>query len=199
MDKVLHTAIYKEKNMYYTIDIAGMKRDLRLYTVSPDTKIGAFIMFGDVEITEYTSKKLLELAPEFDYIITSEAKSIPLAYEMARQAGMNDYIVARKSLKVYMENPVGVELKSITTANVQTLYLGDSDVEKIRGKRILIVDDVISTGESLAAMEKLVNAAEGIIVGKLSVLAEGKAAERDDIIFLEKLPLFNADGTVKDI
>ena len=199
MDKVLHTAINKEKNMYYTIDIAGMKRDLRLYTVSPDTKIGAFIMFGDVEITEYTSKKLLELAPEFDYIITSEAKSIPLAYEMARQAGMNDYIVARKSLKVYMENPVGVELKSITTANVQTLYLGDSDVEKIRGKRILIVDDVISTGESLAAMEKLVNAAEGIIVGKLSVLAEGKAAEREDITFLQKLPLFNADGTVKDI
>lgn len=185
--------------MHYTIDIAGMKRDLRLYTVSPDTKIGAFIMFGDVEITEYTAKKLLELAPEFDYIITSEAKSIPLAYEMARQAGMNDYIVARKSLKVYMEDPVGVELKSITTANVQTLYLGDSDVEKIRGNRILIVDDVISTGESLAAMEKLVNAADGIIVGKLSVLAEGKAAERDDITFLEKLPLFNADGTVKDI
>ncbi len=184
--------------MHYTIDIAGMKRDLRLYSIGPDTKIAAFIMFGDVEITKHTAAKLLEIAPEFDYIITSEAKSIPLAYEMAFQAGMNDYIVARKSLKVYMENPVGVELQSITTQNVQTLYLGDSDVDKIRGKRILIVDDVISTGESLAAMEKLVTAAEGIIVGKYSVLAEGKAADRDDIVFLEKLPLFNADGSIKE-
>ncbi len=180
--------------MYYTIDIAGMKRDLKLFSVNDDLKIAAFILFGDVEITEHTAKKLLEQAPQFDLILTSEAKSIPLAYEMARQAGQNDYIIARKGIKVYMEDVLTVSVNSITTLTSQSLHLGKDDVDRIRGRRILIVDDVISTGESLLAMEKLVTKAGGEIVGKMAVLAEGDAFDREDITVLAKLPLFDKDG-----
>lgn len=183
--------------MYYTIDIAGMKRDLKLFSVNDDLKIAAFILFGDVEITEHSAKKLLEKAPEFDLILTAEAKSIPLAYEMARQAGMNDYIIARKGMKVYMENAISVTVNSITTLSSQTLYLGGDDADRIKGRRILIVDDVISTGESLTAMEKLVTKAGGQIVGRMAVLAEGDAYDREDITVLGKLPLFDADGNVR--
>lgn len=183
--------------MFYTIDIAGMKRDLKLFPVSSDTQIAAFILFGDVEITRHAAKKLLEKAPEFDLILTAEAKSIPLAYEMAAQAGMNDYIVARKGLKVYMEDVLTVSVNSITTMNLQSLYLGKDEVDRIKGRRILIIDDVISTGESLLAMEKLTEKAGGIIVGKMAVLAEGDAFDRDDITVLGKLPLFDQDGNVR--
>ena len=146
-------------------------------------------MFSDVEMTVRCAEELLKRAPEHDLIITAESKGIPLAYEMAKQEGKN-YILARKGLKAYMTNPIKVEVKSITTAKVQTLYLDECDVEKMKGKRILIVDDVISTGESLHAIEELVNEAGGNIVGKMAVLAEGDAADRHDIIFLQKLPLF---------
>lgn len=183
--------------MFYTIDIAGMKRDLKLFPVSSDTQIAAFILFGDVEITRHAAKKLLEKAPEFDLILTAEAKSIPLAYEMAAQAGMNDYIIARKGLKVYMEDVLTVSVNSITTMNLQSLYLGKDEVDRIKGRRILIIDDVISTGESLLAMEKLTEKAGGIIVGKMAVLAEGDAFDRDDITVLGKLPLFDQDGNVR--
>lgn len=183
--------------MYYTIDIAGMKRDLRLFPVSNDTCIAAFILFGDVEITEHSAKKLLEKAPDFDIIMTAEAKSIPLAYEMARQAGQNDYIIARKGAKVYMDGMISVNVRSITTEHVQTLFLGDDEVERMKDRKVLIVDDVVSTGESLAAMEALVKKAGGNIVGKMFVLAEGDAKNRDDVTFLAPLPLFNSDGTVK--
>ncbi len=183
--------------MYHTVDIAGMKRDLKLYPAGPDTKIAAFILFGDVEITGHAASKLLELAPDYDLIFTAEAKSIPLAYEMARQSGSNDYIIARKGMKVYMEDAISVHVRSITTENVQTLYLGGNEVERIKGKKILIVDDVVSTGESLAAMEELVEKAGGIIADRMFVLAEGAAAERKDITYLAKIPLFDADGRVK--
>lgn len=183
--------------MYHTIDIAGMKRDLKLYPVGPDTQIAAFILFGDVEITKHAASKLLEKAPGFDLIFTAEAKSIPLAYEMARQSGHNDYIVARKGMKVYMEDAISVHVRSITTENVQTLYLGRSEADRVKGKRILIVDDVVSTGESLAAIEALVEKAGGNIAGKMFVLAEGEAADRDDIIYLAKQPLFDAKGDMK--
>ncbi len=182
--------------MYYTMNIAGLERDLPLCRINDDLYIAAFIMFGDVGITEAAAAELLKKAPEFDIIITAESKGIPLAYEMARQSG-KDYIVARKNEKLYMKNVITTEVNSITTDFVQKLCLGEEDAEFMNGKRILVVDDVISTGESLRSLEVLIAQTGGNIVGRMSVLAEGDAADRDDIIFLEKLPLFNADGTVK--
>jgi len=173
----------------YTMQIAGLERDLPLCAVSDSLDIAAFIMFSDVEITEACAKELLKVVPEFDYIVTAESKGIPLAYEMSRQCG-KVYIPARKGLKVYMTNPISVSVKSITTAAEQSLHLGGKEANMINGKRVLIVDDVISTGGSLLALEALVEKAGGVIVGKAAVLAEGEAADRDDIIFLEKLPVF---------
>ncbi len=183
--------------MYYEMTIAGLKRQLPLCRITDDLYIGAFIMFSDVEITKASAEQLLAKAPEFDVIITAESKGIPLAYEMARQAGIDDYIVARKGAKLYMQNVITTDVDSITTDHIQTLCLGQTEIDKMKGKRILIVDDVISTGESLRSLEVLVNQVGGNIVGKMAVLAEGEAADRDDIIFLEKLPVFNADGSVK--
>ena len=151
--------------------------------------LAAFILFGDTEITVASATELLKKVPEFDVILTPEAKSIPLAYEMSRQSG-KPYIVARKGVKVYMGDPLCVSVRSITTNKLQELYLGDSDVEFIKGKKVLIVDDVISTGESLIAVRKLVSEAGGIEAASCAVLAEGDAAQRDDIVFLEPLPLF---------
>lgn len=180
--------------MYYTVDIAGMKRDLQLYPIGPDLQIAAFILFGDVEITQHAAKELLKRSPEFDIVITAEAKSIPLAYEFAKQAGRNDYVVARKGMKVYMDDPIEAKVNSITTQKTQTLYLGQDDVDKLAGKRVLIVDDVVSTGDSLRATEMLIEQAGGNIVGKMFVLAEGAAADRDDVVFLGKLPMFDGKG-----
>lgn len=173
----------------YKMKIAGLERELPLCPINDNISIGAFILFGDVELTVAASKELLAKIPEFDYIITPEAKSIPLAYEMARQSG-KPYFVARKKLKLYMQNPVSVNVRSITTDSQQVLILDGAEGEKIRNKRVIIVDDVISTGESLAAVEKLVAEFDADVVAKASVLAEGDAAQRDDIIYLEKLPLF---------
>ncbi len=176
-------------NGFYEMTIAGCKRQLPLCAVSDSLDIAAFIMFGDVEITKASATALIEKCPEHDVVFTAEAKSIPLCYEMARQNNC-DYVIARKGLKVYMPEHIEVEVKSITTANMQKLYLGSDDVKLLEGKRVLIVDDVISTGESLKALESLTEKAGGNIVGKAAVLAEGEAADRDDIIFLEKLPVF---------
>lgn len=173
----------------FKMTIAGCERELPLCAVNDHLDIAAFIMFGDVEITEKAAEALLKIAPEHDIVMTAEAKGIPLGYEMARQ-GCREYLVARKGVKVYMPDPISVNVKSITTLSQQTLYLGSDDAEKMKGKRVLIADDVISTGESLKAIEELVKKAGGIIVGKVAVLAEGDAADRDDIIFLEKLPVF---------
>lgn len=184
--------------MTYEMDIAGLKRELPLCKVADDLYIGAFVMFGDVELTVHCASELLKLAPEYDYIIAPEAKAIPLLYEMARQSAADRYFLARKSAKAYMSGVFEVQVKSITTAAVQKLVLDKADAELIRGKRMLIVDDVISTGESLQAMEELVTKAGGIIAGKMAVLAEGDAQNRDDIITLAPLPLFNPDGSIKD-
>ena len=174
---------------FYSMKIAGLERNLKKFAVSDKLDIAAFILFGDTEITVASSTELLKKVPEFDLIITPEAKSIPLAYEMSRQSG-KPYIVARKGVKVYMGNPISVSVNSITTQNEQTLYLGEDEAALIRGKKVLIVDDVISTGESLQAIRQLVYAAGGIEAAACAVLAEGDATTRDDIIFLEKLPLF---------
>jgi len=181
----------------YEIDIAGLKRSLPLCPISDDTYIGAFVIFGDVELTVHCATELLKRAPEYDYIIAPEAKAIPLLYEMARQSGAEKYFLARKGAKAYMTGVFEVEVRSITTMNVQKLVIDTADAELMRGKRILILDDVISTGESLRAVETLVTRAGGIVAGRMAILAEGDAADRDDIIVLAPLPLFNADGTPK--
>lgn len=173
----------------YTLSVAGLTRQLPICPVSNKLDIAAFIMFSDVELTVACAEKLLSKVPEFDVIITAESKGIPLAYELARISGKT-YVVARKSVKLYMRNPVSVSVKSITTENTQTLYLSEEDFLNLKEKKVLIIDDVISTGESLKALEKLVLESAGKVVGKAAVLAEGEAADRKDIIFLEKLPLF---------
>ena len=185
--------------MTYTMNVAGLQRELPLCKINDDLYIGAFICFGDAELTVACARELLKLVPaeEYDYLFTAEAKSIPLIHEMARQSGAEKYFIARKGAKAYMPDPIHVEDQSITTAGVQKLFLGRDDADLIRGKRILLIDDVISTGGSLRAMEELVNLAGGTVTGRIAVLAEGDAANRSDIKFLEKLPLFNADGTVK--
>ena len=184
--------------MTYEMDIAGLQRELPLCRVTDDLYIGAFVMFGDVELTVHCAAELLKRAPEYDYIIAPEAKAIPLLYEMARQSGAEKYFLARKGAKAYMTGVFEVEVRSITTMHIQKLVIDTADAELMRGKKLLIVDDVISTGESLHAVEELVKKAGGIIAGKMAVLAEGDAAHRDDIITLAPLPLFNADGSIKE-
>ena len=185
--------------MTYEMNVAGLTRQLPICKITDDLYIGAFICFGDAELTVACARDLLKLVPadSYDYLFTAEAKSIPIIHEMARQSGAEKYFIARKGPKAYMPNPMCVEDQSITTAGTQKLYLGQDDADLIRGKRILIVDDVISTGGSLKAMEALVEMAGGTVVGKLAVLAEGDAINREDIKVLAPLPLFNADGTVK--
>lgn len=183
----------------YSMRIAGLERELPICKVTDDLYIGAFICFGDAELTVACARELLKLVPadSYDYLFTAEAKSIPLIHEMARQSGAEKYFIARKGPKAYMPDPIHVEDHSITTAGTQKLYLGQDDAELIRGRRILLMDDVISTGGSLHAMEELVKLAGGTVAGRVAVLAEGDAQNRDDIQFLAPLPLFNADGTVK--
>ena len=173
----------------YKMTIAGLERELPICPLNDKIGIAAFVMFSDVELTVKVSEKLLSKSPYFDIILTAESKGIPLAYEMARQSG-KQYVVARKSVKLYMTDPISVSVKSITTAAKQTLYLSKEKAAMLKGKKVLIVDDVISTGESLLALEKLVKEAGGLISGRSAVLAEGDAADRKDICFLEKLPLF---------
>ena len=184
--------------MYYHMRVAGLERDLPICPVTDSLYIAGFVIFGDPELTEACARDLLAKAPAYDYIITAEAKGIPLAHEMARQAGDKKYILARKGPKLYMRDIFSVSVKSITTAKEQHLYLDGADAALMKGKRILVVDDVISTGESLSALEALVEKAGGEICGRMAILAEGDAQDRSDIIYLEQLPLFNPDGTVKE-
>lgn len=183
--------------MTYEMDIAGLKRSLPLCEVSSDLYIGAFVIFGDVELTVHCAAELLKLAPEYDYIIAPEAKAIPLLYEMARQSAADKYFLARKKAKAYMTGILSVDVSSITTEGSQQLLIDIADARLMSGKKILIIDDVISTGESLKAMEALVEKAGGTVAGKMAILSEGEAIGRDDIITLGTLPLFNPDGSEK--
>jgi len=178
----------------YHMNIAGCERDLPLCKASDTLVIAGFVIFGDVELTCACARELLKKAPDFDYMVAPEAKAIPLIHEMAKQSGRNDYMLVRKAAKLYMDGVFETEVQSITTRGVQKLYMDGADAKKLKGKRVLILDDVISTGESLSAVETLVNKAGGIVAGRMAILAEGDAANRDDIIFLEKLPLFDAEG-----
>ena len=182
--------------MYYHMTVAGLERDLPICPLNENLSIAGFVIFGDQELTVACARELLKRAPEYDYIITAEAKGIPLAHEMARQAGDKKYILARKGPKLYMRDIFSVTVNSITTAKEQKLYLDGADAALMKGKKILVVDDVISTGESLRALEALVEKAGGEICGRMAILAEGDAQDREDLIYLEKLPLFKPDGTV---
>ena len=184
--------------MYYRMKVAGLERDLPICKVTDSLYIAGFVIFGDPELTVACARELLKKAPEYDYIITAEAKGIPLAHEMARQAGDPKYILARKAPKLYMTDVFSSTVKSITTAKEQTLYLDGADAKLMKGKKILIVDDVISTGESLSALETLVAEAGGIVCGRMAILAEGDAQDRADLTYLEKLPLFHPDGTIME-
>ena len=180
--------------LYYKTKIAGLDRALPLCPISDTLMIGAFVIFGDPELTTACAKELLARAPKYDYLISAEAKGIPLVHEMARLAGNQKYFLARKAPKLYMTGVFESAVRSITTEKDQKLYLDVADAELMQGKRILIVDDVISTGESLRAVEQLVEKAGGVICGKMTILAEGDAQNREDLIYLEKLPLFDNDG-----
>ena len=184
--------------MVYRMQVAGLWRELPICPVSDTLSIAGFVIFGDQELTVACARELLQRAPEYDYILTAEAKGIPLGHEMARQSGAPKYFLARKAPKLYMTGVFSATVKSITTAKEQTLYLDTVDAERMKGKKILIVDDVISTGESLKALEALVEKAGGIIAGRMAILAEGDAQQREDIIYLHKLPLFHPDGTVME-
>lgn len=181
-------------NKAYHMTIAGCERDLPICPLNEKLSIGAFVIFGDCELTVACAGELLKKAPEFDYILTAESKGIPLAYEMARQIGAKKWLLARKGVKLYMRDVLHVEVRSITTDHMQNLYIDGEDAALMKGKRILIVDDVISTGESLAALEALVEKAGGYICGRMCILAEGDALKRDDITYLGELPLFTPDG-----
>ena len=180
--------------MVYNMKVAGVERNLPLCPIGENLYIGAFVLFGDVELTEKCAEALIEKAPEHDVMITAESKGIPLIHAMCRLSGKNRYVLARKSVKLYMKDVIKCETQSITTAQKQVLYVDGDDAEFMKGKRVLIVDDVISTGGSLLSLEHLVEQAGGEIVGKMTILAEGEAADRDDIIYLEKLPLFDGNG-----
>ena len=181
--------------MYHSMKIAGLDRKLPLCPLNEKLQIGAFVIFGDAELTVACADELLKKAPEFDYIITAEAKGIPLAHEMSRQSGKK-YFVARKKPKLYMTGVFDVVVNSITTEGEQHLYLDSAESDEMKRKKVIIIDDVISTGESLKAVQKLVAEAQANLVGNMAILAEGDAADRDDIIYLERLPLFDSEGNV---
>lgn len=184
------------ERMYYKMNIAGVDRALPLCPLNDQLMIGAFVIFGDPELTTACAQALLDCAPAYDYLITAEAKGIPLVHEMARLAGNQRYFLARKNPKLYMTGVIEVDLRSITTAKDQKLYLDAADAEIMRGKRILVVDDVVSTGESLRALEYLVEQVGAEVCGRMTILAEGDAQSREDLIYLEKLPLFDTKGNI---
>lgn len=175
---------------FYTLNVAGLTRELPIIKLSDELSIASFVILGDTELVEKTAKILAEKLPKVDVLVTAEAKGIPLTYEISKLLNLKSYIVARKSVKVYMDSPIEVSVNSITTTNIQKLFLNSIDAEFIRGKKVALIDDVISTGQSLNALEELVKKAGANIVAKAAILAEGDAKNREDIIFLEELPLF---------
>ncbi|MBQ9544990.1 MAG: adenine phosphoribosyltransferase [Clostridia bacterium] len=179
---------------FYKLNVAGLERKLPLCKISETLTIAGFVIFGDPELTVACARDLLKKAPEHDYMLTAEAKGIPLIHEMARQGGESKYFIARKKPKLYMSEVFEVTVRSITTDGQQKLYLDKADADLMKGKRILLVDDVISTGESIRALEELVKAAGAEVAGRMAILAEGDAQDRDDLVYLEKLPLFDGQG-----
>lgn len=174
----------------YELTVCGVERTLPLIPIDENSAYASFVVIGDTELVERAAKELAGQIPPVDVVMTAEAKGIALAYEISRLLHMKEFMVARKSVKSYMRNPISASVHSITTQGEQHIYLDETDIQKVAGKRVCIVDDVISTGESLRAVEELAKKAGGDVVCRAAILAEGKAAERTDILFLGKLPLF---------
>ncbi len=181
--------VLTKKDRTYTLKIAGITRELPIIPISEEMSIASFVILGDTELVCKVAPLLIEKLPHFDVLVTAEAKGIPLAFEISRILGLN-YVVARKGIKAYMENAITEEVNSITTEETQLVCFDGDDVEQVRGKKVVIVDDVISTGESVAAVERLINKAGGKVVAKVAILAEGDAGQRSDIIYLQELPVF---------
>ncbi|WMJ79015.1 phosphoribosyltransferase family protein [Sedimentibacter sp. MB35-C1] len=175
----------------YNIEVSGVKRELNIVQINDKLSIASFVILGDTEVVCAAAKDIVKKLPPVDYLVTAEAKGIPLTFEISRLLNMKKYIVVRKSVKPYMNEPIIDEVVSITTQKKQELVLDEKDAAEIKGKRVAIIDDVISTGESIAAIERLVNSVGGIVTAKAAILAEGDASKRDDIVFLEALPVFN--------
>ncbi len=180
----------------YKIKLCGLERTLPIIPIDEEMAFASFVVLGDTELISACAPVLAEKIGEVDAIVTAEAKGIALSYEISRILGLKEFVVVRKSVKSYMKDTVSVPVNSITTKGEQRLYLDGIDAEKIKGKKVCILDDVISTGHSLAALEDLAKTAGADVVVKAALLAEGDAADRDDIVFLEKLPLLqkNAEG-----
>lgn len=176
----------------YLLSIAGLKRDLPLIQMNETLTIASFVILGDTELVCACAQLLVKKLPEIDLLVVAEAKGIPLAFELSRLLQQAHFVVARKSVKPYMGSVIEYELRSITTPTTQVLVLDEIDIQKIKGKRVALIDDVISSGASLEALEKLVLKAGGHVVTKAAICAEGDASKRDDIIFLEVLPIFKS-------
>ena len=174
----------------YQMKVCGVERELPLVPIDENKAFASFVVIGDTELVERAAAELAAQVPPVDVVLTAEAKGIALAYELSRRLGMKEFIVARKSVKSYMKNPISASVHSITTQGEQHIYLDEADIRKVAGKRVCIVDDVISTGESLRAVEELAKKAGGNVVCRAAILAEGNAAKRKDILFLGELPLF---------
>ena len=182
----------------YRITVGNQTRDLPLNPISDDTAIASFVLLGDDAMSKTAAELLIQRLPKkFDYVVTVESKGIILAHDISLITNHPRSFVIRKSVKSYMENPLPTTVDSITTKGQQQLVLDGADAAELKGKSVVLVDDVVSTGGSLKSAEKLLNLAGCQIIAKAAILAEGAAAERDDVIFLGKLPLFNLDGTIK--
>ena len=176
--------------IFLPVDIKGYLAQLPILPLPSGINIAFFNLHGNSEMTEHCGKELAKLVADCDVLITAESKGLQLTHVMARELGHKLYAVARKSKKLYMQDGYEVEIKSsITTGQVQKMYISRHDAELIKGKKVGIIDDVVSTGASLEGLEALVNVCGGIIHKKAFVLAEGDAARRDDIVYLAEIPL----------
>jgi adenine phosphoribosyltransferase len=176
---------------YYELHVAGLIRRLPIIALTEKLSIASFVILGDCELITMSAPLIAKKLPPVDYLLTAEAKGIPLVNEVCRLLKLPQYIVARKSIKPYMENPIIDEVVSITTQQKQCLVMNGTDASTISGKRVAILDDVISTGESINGLERLAIKAGAEVVARAAILAEGDAAQREDILYLEKLPLFD--------
>lgn len=182
---------------YFDFELCGVKRKLPYVEVADGVVLASFVCLSDTELVTAAAPELLKRLPEVDYLMTAEAKGISLTYELSRLLGMREFIVARKSRKPYMQNAISHSVFSVTTQKEQTLWLDGCEAEKIRGKRVALIDDVIATGESIEAIESLARAAGANVVARAAILAELQSVHRKDIIFLKEHYVFrpNPDGT----
>ncbi|MDN2453682.1 phosphoribosyltransferase family protein [Lactobacillus sp. UCMA15818] len=177
---------------YYELELGKLTRKLPLIRLNPTLTIASFVLLGDAELTHYAAQELSKRINEpFDYVVTMESKGVPLAQELSQCMGKKRYIVLRKKVKDYMKNPRVLAVNAITSSQEQVLVLDGTDAQIIAGKRILLLDDVISSGGSMITAKKLVENAGGQVILQAAILAEGKASERKDILYLEELPLFD--------